>query len=155
MMASPIVITMSRNNCLLKTPSQPIAWVISKNTSSVLGRLWSNFLEQDVLLPWGDRLPTVRVFFFFHPYWKHLICCQTICKGKKHGLPSEAPWRLKPENSRTYTQYEKSKLNNGFTRAPSHVTLNQSKGKFTKIKAVKGTFIWKVLINLAKPSFRN
>lgn len=79
----------------------------------------------------------------FYSYWKHLACCQTICKGKKHGLPWQAPWRLKPENSRTSTQYEKSKLNNGFTRAPSHVTLNQSKGKFTKIKAVKGSLLGK------------
>lgn len=80
---------------------------------------------------------------FFHPYWKHHICCQAICKGKKPSLPSEAPWRLKPENGRTYIRYEKSKLNNGFTRAPSHVTLNQSKGKFTKSKQQNGSLFGK------------
>lgn len=116
------------------------------------GWLWGNFFRTGC--PPSFRWQ-VTYWEFFHPYWKHLICCQTICKGKKQGLPSKAPWRLKPENSRTYTQYEKSKLNNGFTRAPSHVTLNQSKGKFTKIKAVKGIFIWKVLINWAKSTFRN
>lgn len=82
-------------------------------------------------------------FFFFNPYSKHLLCCQTLRKGKKQGLPAKAPQRPRPENSRTHTWSEKSKLNNGFTRAPPRVTLNQSKGKFTKIKVVNGSLLGK------------
>lgn len=93
--------------------------------------------------------------FFFILIENISFAAKVYAGGKKRGLPSEAPRRLKPENSRTSTQYEKSKLNNGFARAPSHVTLNQSKGKFTKIKAVKGIFIWKALINWAKASWSN
>lgn len=111
-----------------------------KHQGMLLGLLWSKGFRIGCASSLRWQIAYCEVF---NPYWKHLICCQTICKGKKHRLPSQAPWRLKPENSRTSTQYEKSKLNNGFTRAPSHVTLNQSKGKFTKIKAVKGSLLGK------------
>lgn len=96
--------------------------------------------EQDVLLPRGDGLHTAR--------------CSPPTSKTSHGLHSQAPGRLHAENGRTCTRYEQSARNNGFARAPSHVTLSQSKGKFAKTRAVRGTLIRRVVINSAKPSLK-